>query len=85
MAAPSLLSSLPSGIRHLITLIFGGTFIYFIFGAFPVSAIDLNRELGWPRWQVPGGQILGSVLFIGSLGLILYCSRLFSRIGKGTP
>ena len=85
MAGPSFLKSLPTGIRHLVTLIFGATFIVFMFGVFPSSVADLNRELGWPRWQVPAGQILGVVLFLGSVGLVLYCSRLFSRDGKGTP
>ncbi len=85
MASPSFLESLPTGIRRLVTLIFGGTFIAFVFGVFPSSAADLNRELGWPRWQVPAGRVLGVVLFLGSVGLVLYCSRLFSRVGKGTP
>ena len=28
---------------------------------------------------------MGVVLFLAALGLVLYCSQLFARIGKGTP
>ena len=47
--------------------------------------IDLNQRLDWPRWHNPAGQIIGGGLMAGAVAVWLYCSRLFSRIGKGTP
>ena len=77
--------SFPAPVRYLITAIFGATFITLFFGVFPASLAELNNELGWPRWQPPAQQALGVTLFAASLGLVLYCSRLFWRLGKGTP
>ena len=51
----------------------------------PRRMIELNAEWQWPRWQVPAGRLIGGALMIGVVAVWLYCSRLFSRIGKGTP
>jgi protein-S-isoprenylcysteine O-methyltransferase Ste14 len=85
MSEPNRFQSLPSGIRRPITVVFAATFIVCLFGLLPQAAADLNRDLGWPRWQTQAGKVLGVALFLGSVGLILYCSRLFARLGKGTP
>jgi protein-S-isoprenylcysteine O-methyltransferase Ste14 len=58
-------------------------FIVLVLG--PVGMIDLNQRLDWPRWHNPAGQIIGGGLMAGAVAVWLYCSRLFSRIGKGTP
>jgi len=85
MAPPNRLQSLPKVPRRLITALFGATFVVCIFGLVPSDLADLNDELGWWRWQGAVGQALGVALFVASLGLILYCSRLFDRLGHGTP
>ncbi len=77
--------SLPPLPRRVILGVWGATFIIVIFGLIPGWATDLNHELGWPRWETTGGQVAGAALFVASLGLVLYCSRLFSSVGKGTP
>jgi len=64
---------------------FAATFISLFFGLIPGWVADLNREQGWPRWQNTAGQVMGVVLSGVSLGVVLYCSHLFSRLGKGTP
>lgn len=51
----------------------------------PVGMIALDETWGWPRWQAPGGRVLGGGLMVAAVAVWLYCSRLFSRIGKGTP
>ena len=39
----------------------------------------------WPRWNTTAGQVMGATLFLMSLALVIYCSRLFAVIGRGTP
>jgi protein-S-isoprenylcysteine O-methyltransferase Ste14 len=77
--------SLPPVTRRVVVAAWGSAFIVAIFGLVPGWVADLNDELGWPRWRTTAGQALGGVLFLGGLGLAVYCSRLFARIGKGTP
>ena len=79
------LQSLPPGVRRLVVAVWGGTFIIVLFGLVPGWAAEQSRELGWPRWQGTAGKVVGVTLFLASFGLVLYCSRLFSSIGKGTP
>jgi protein-S-isoprenylcysteine O-methyltransferase Ste14 len=76
---------LPPLARRVFVAAWGLTFIVVVFGLVPGWAADLNEELGWPRWQSTTGQVAGVTLFVMGLALSLYCSRLFSRIGKGTP
>jgi protein-S-isoprenylcysteine O-methyltransferase Ste14 len=79
------LESLPPLVRRIIAGCWGAIFIVVIFGLIPRWVADLNHELGWPQWKTTAGQVMGVTLFLASLGLVIYCSRLFSRIGKGTP
>jgi protein-S-isoprenylcysteine O-methyltransferase Ste14 len=79
------LDSLPPVLRRTITATWGVIFIGVVFVLLPREAAELNDQLDWPRWQVPIAKIVGVGLFAGGLGLSLYCSRLFARIGKGTP
>ena len=51
----------------------------------PAGMIDLNQRLDWPHWQVPAGRMIGGGLMAGAVVVWLSCSRLFFRIGKGTP
>ena len=77
--------SFPPAARRLITGIFGGTFMVLVFVVLPQAADDLGAELGWHRSALPAGRLLGGALFFGSVGLVLHCSRVFARVGKGTP
>lgn len=58
-------------------------FIVLVLG--PVGMIELNEAWDLPRWQAPAGRVIGGGLMLGAVAIWLYCSRLFSRIGKGTP
>jgi protein-S-isoprenylcysteine O-methyltransferase Ste14 len=51
----------------------------------PLGLISLNDAWGWPSWQIPAGGVIGGVLMAGAVGVWLYCLRLFSRVGQGTP
>jgi len=50
----------------------------------PIGMIRLNEAWDWPRWKIPVCQVIGGGLMVGAVAVWLYCSRLFSRIGKGT-
>jgi protein-S-isoprenylcysteine O-methyltransferase Ste14 len=63
----------------------GTVFLTTVFVLFPVGAIYLNGWLGWPRWQLPAGPVLGGGLMVAGLAVILHCTGLFSRLGRGTP
>ncbi len=77
--------SLPPVARRAFVATWGAAFIVVIFGLVPGWVAEVNHELGWPQWRTTAGQAIGVMLFIGGLSLAAYCSRLFARIGKGTP
>lgn len=56
-----------------------------IFVVMPRQAARINAELGWPRWQGAIGKVVGGGFFAASLVVSLHCSRLFVRLGHGTP
>ena len=51
----------------------------------PVEMIRLNAAWSWPLWPIPAGRFIGGGLMLGAVAVWLYCSRLFARVGKGTP
>jgi protein-S-isoprenylcysteine O-methyltransferase Ste14 len=77
--------SLPARLRRLLAAAWAVVFLGAVFYWVPRELAELNDARGWPRWQNPVLQALGVVLFVGGLALSLYCSRLFARVGKGTP
>ncbi len=85
MAIAEFVQSLPPVARRIFVTAWGGVFIVASFGLVPVWVAEVNEDLGWPRWRTGAGQALGIVLFLAGLGLVAYCSRLFARIGRGTP
>ena len=85
MAMLSRLESLHPVLRHVVIAVCGTIFIVTFFGLIPVWVAALTTELGWPRWNTRVGQAMGATLFFMSLALVIYCSRLFAVIGRGTP
>jgi len=79
------LDSLPPVLRRAIVAVWAAAFLGVVFVVLPREVAAWNRELGWPRWETAFGRAAGALLFAGGLGLSLYCSRLFARLGKGTP
>lgn len=67
------------------TIALGTAFLTTVFILGPIAMIDLTHALEWPRWHVPAGRTIGGVLIFSALGIAAYCSRLFTRLGKGTP
>jgi protein-S-isoprenylcysteine O-methyltransferase Ste14 len=51
----------------------------------PMAAIGINDALGWPRWQLPAGRLIGGSMVACAFGAWSHCSSIFARLGKGTP
>jgi protein-S-isoprenylcysteine O-methyltransferase Ste14 len=67
------------------TLALGAAVIGTALGLLPFAMVRLNSALGWPRWESGAGRVAGAVLVAAGAALALYCSRLFARLGQGTP
>jgi protein-S-isoprenylcysteine O-methyltransferase Ste14 len=63
----------------------GTVFLTSVFVLCPAAAVQVNQAYDWPRWQIPGGAVVGPGLIVAAFTLILHCSGLFSRLGRGTP
>jgi protein-S-isoprenylcysteine O-methyltransferase Ste14 len=63
----------------------GTVFLTTVFVLLPAAALQVSQGHDWPRWQIPGGTVVGTGLIVVSIAVILYCSGLFSRLGRGTP
>ena len=70
---------------RLLTALQGTAFIATFFFVLPAASIALNDRAGWPRWESGFGSALGTGLIIAGIGVVLYCSQAFRRIGQGTP
>lgn len=79
------LESLPPVLRHVVVALWGASFILVGFVLAPSWAADFNHEHDWLRWRSPAGRGIGVALVLGGIALSVYCSRLFQRLGKGTP
>jgi protein-S-isoprenylcysteine O-methyltransferase Ste14 len=60
-------------------------FIGFFFFALPRAFVLLGERLAWPRWESDAGDAIGTLLIASGIGVGLYCSGLFRRLGRGTP
>jgi protein-S-isoprenylcysteine O-methyltransferase Ste14 len=67
------------------TLLVGVVAMTVIFVLGPMGMVWLNEALDWPRWQTDIGRTVGTLLIVVGIGVVAYCSRLFARIGHGTP
>ena len=67
------------------TLGLGIVVIGSVFVIGPIAMVELNEALAWPRWQSHVGRISGAGLILVGIAIALYCSRLFSVVGAGTP
>lgn len=80
-----LLDALPMVLRRVLVYSWGAVFIALVFVAGPQAMMELNEELGWPRWQSGAGRAVGGLLVALGAGLALYCSGVFLILGRGTP
>lgn len=60
-------------------------FIALYFVALPGAFVILNDRLGWPRWQDSVFDSVGTLLIVSGVGVCLYCTWQFWRLGRGTP
>jgi len=67
------------------TMLMGTVFLCAVFALFPKAMMHLNASLGWPRWQSEGGRVVGLMMMLSGIGLAVWCSSLFRRMGFGTP
>ena len=79
------LESLSPPVRRGVLALWGVIFVALVFFYFPALFVDLNDELGWPVWQTGPTRILGGLLIAGGVAVILYCTGVFARVGRGTP
>jgi protein-S-isoprenylcysteine O-methyltransferase Ste14 len=67
------------------TAALGATVLGTVFALGPWAMIRLNENWGWPVWRSDIGQVIGGVLIVAGIAVAAYASRLFARIGRGTP
>ena len=79
------LESLHPSLRRVVLALWGAAFVWFVFFFAPSQFIDLNAELDWPVWRTRPTQAVGVLMIVGGVGLMLYCTGLFAKVGRGTP
>lgn len=79
------LESLHPTLRRGILALWGATFVWLVFFYGPSQFIEMNADLGWPVWRTGPTRVLGVLMIVAGVGVMLYCTGLFARIGRGTP
>ncbi len=79
------LDALPMALRRVLVFAWGTAFVAVLFVWLPEEAMELNEEVGWPRFRSGAGRVAGGLFVVGGAGVVLYCSGVFLRLGKGTP
>jgi len=79
------LESLPTPLRRVVLALWGAVFVWLVFFYVPSRFMEWNDELGWPVWRTGPTRILGVVLIVAGAGVMLYCTGLFAKVGRGTP
>lgn len=69
----------------LISILFGLMVGFLFMIAFPYSLLQINHHFGFGSINTLILKITGSFFILVGIGLFLYCSRIFKKIGKGTP
>jgi protein-S-isoprenylcysteine O-methyltransferase Ste14 len=67
------------------TFLAGAGFLTAVFVLLPAAFIWLNAALGLPIVEFPGSHVVGACLLLAGIALAAGCSRLFQRVGHGTP
>ena len=79
------LESLHPSLRSVVLALWGAAFAWLVFFYLPSQFIEMNANLGWPVWRTGPTRILGIAMIVAGAVVILYCTGLFARIGRGTP
>ena len=79
------LENLSPPLRRVVLLLWGATFLGLVFFYGPSQFMELNADLGWPVWRSGPTRALGGLMIVAGVGVMLYCTGLFARVGRGTP
>lgn len=72
-------------IRHAVAPFLGAVFLITLLGVIPANLVNLTRQWELTTPKGPLFQALGILLMLAGTGTFVYCSRMFKRIGGGTP
>lgn len=76
---------LPAVVRRPIVALQLIVFVWLVFVLVPDAAIDLNEDLGWPRFESAVARAVGIALIAAGVGVSFHCVSVFARTGLGTP
>jgi len=79
------LEGLPPLLRRVVLALWAVTYVWLVFFFFPYQCMELNADLGWPVWQTGLGKAVGLFLIVAGVAVMLYCTGVFAKIGRGTP
>ena len=72
-------------IRHAAAPFLGAIFLITLLGVIPANLVNLNMRWGLLTFAGPLFEALGIFLMMAGATTFVYCSKLFLRVGKGTP
>ena len=79
------LESLPPPLRRGLLTIWGAVFAWLIFFYGPARFMEVNADLSWPIWRSGPSRAFGVLIIVVGVCAVLYCMRLFAKVGHGTP
>lgn len=79
------LENLRPPLRRVVLLLWGALYIWLVFFYGPTQFMELNADLRWPVWRSEPTRVLGGLMIVVGVGVMLYCTGLFARVGRGTP
>lgn len=82
---PMALESLPPTLRRVFLAVWGVAFVWLVFFYGPSQFMEMNADLGWPVWRTGPTRVLGVPMIVSGVGVMLYCTGLFAKVGRGTP
>jgi len=72
-------------IRHVVAPFLGAFFLITLLAVIPAKLMSLNKQWELPALKGPSLQVMGILLMLAGTGTFVYCSKLFRRVGRGTP
>ncbi|NRA76454.1 MAG: isoprenylcysteine carboxylmethyltransferase family protein [Planctomycetes bacterium] len=75
----------PPPLRRVVLLLWGAAFVWLVFVYGPTQFMEMNADLGWPVWRSGPTAVLGVAMIVVGVGVMLHCTGLFARVGRGTP
>jgi protein-S-isoprenylcysteine O-methyltransferase Ste14 len=79
------LASLHPLLQRVVLALWGAAFVWLVFFYAPSQFMGMNADLGWPVWRTGATRVLGIVMIVVGVGVMVYCTGLFAKVGRGTP